>query len=78
METSNPSSRRSGGNSIVIIGPAHPLRGGLRTFNERLATQFQQEGHPVSIYSFSLQYPGFLFPGESQYTDEPAPANIDI
>ena len=27
METSNPSSRRSGGNSIVIIGPAHPLRG---------------------------------------------------
>lgn len=78
METSNPSSRRSGGNSIVIIGPAHPLRGGLRTFNERLALQFQQEGHPVSIYSFSLQYPGFLFPGESQYTDEPAPANIDI
>ncbi len=78
METSNPSSRRSGGNSIVIIGPAHPLRGGLRTFNERLAIQFQQEGHPVSIYSFSLQYPGFLFPGESQYTDEPAPANINI
>ncbi|HAO46493.1 MAG TPA: glycosyltransferase [Ferruginibacter sp.] len=64
--------------NVVIIGPAHPLRGGLRTFNERLALQFQKEGHSVSIYSFSLQYPGFLFPGESQYTDEPAPANIDI
>jgi len=64
---------------VIIIGPAHPLRGGgMTTFNERLAQQFQQEGHTVSIYSFSLQYPGFLFPGKTQYTDEPAPANINI
>jgi glycosyltransferase involved in cell wall biosynthesis len=63
---------------VIIIGPAHPLRGGLRTFNERLARQFQDEGNEVCIYSFSLQYPGFLFPGESQYTDEPAPPGIDI
>ncbi|HNU88166.1 MAG TPA: glycosyltransferase family 4 protein [Ferruginibacter sp.] len=64
---------------IIIIGPAHPLRGGgMTTFNERLAKQFQDEGHSVSIYSFSLQYPGFLFPGKTQFTDEPAPANLDI
>jgi glycosyltransferase involved in cell wall biosynthesis len=65
--------------NIIIIGPAHPLRGGgMTTFNERLARQFQHEGHRVSIYSFSLQYPGFLFPGKTQFTDEPAPENIDI
>lgn len=63
---------------VVIIGPGHPLRGGLATFNQRLAKQFTDEGHTCSLYSFSLQYPGFLFPGTTQYTDEPAPENLVI
>lgn len=63
---------------IVIIGPGHPLRGGLATFNQRLAKQFIDEGHDCSIYSFSLQYPSFLFPGKTQYTDEPAPEKLVI
>jgi glycosyltransferase involved in cell wall biosynthesis len=65
--------------NIVIIGSAHPLRGGgISTFNERLAEVLQQQGHDVSIYSFSLQYPSFLFPGKSQFTNEPAPKNLLI
>jgi glycosyltransferase involved in cell wall biosynthesis len=64
--------------TIVIIGPAHPLRGGLASFNERLARQFQRSGHRVIVYTFSLQYPGFLFPGTTQFSSEPAPADIDI
>lgn len=63
---------------IAIIGPAHPLRGGLATYNARLAEVLQEQGHNVTIYSFSLQYPGFLFPGTSQFTDEPAPSGILI
>lgn len=63
---------------VVIIGPAHPLRGGLATFNQRLAKEFMQQGNDCSIYSFSLQYPSFLFPGTTQYTDEPAPEGISI
>jgi len=63
---------------IAIIGSAHPLRGGLAAFNERLAQELQRQGHQVVIYSFSLQYPGFLFPGKTQYTDEPAPAKLKI
>ncbi len=64
---------------VVIIGPAHPLRGGgITTFNERLARQFVQEGQDTSIFSFSLQYPGFLFPGKTQFSDQPAPADLDI
>ncbi|HSB91935.1 MAG TPA: glycosyltransferase [Flavitalea sp.] len=62
---------------IVIIGPAHPLRGGLATFNQRLAKEFISMGHECSIYSFSLQYPSFLFPGTTQYSDDPAP-DLDI
>ncbi len=64
--------------NVVIIGPAHPLRGGLASFNERLARAFQQHGSEVSIYTFSLQYPGFLFPGTTQYSSEPAPTDINI
>ena len=63
---------------IVIIGPAHPLRGGLASYDERLAKEFQEQGHEVCIDTFSLQYPGFLFPGTTQYSTEPAPVGINI
>jgi hypothetical protein len=63
---------------VVIIGPGYPLRGGLATFNQRLAKEFTDKGHDCSIYSFSLQYPSFLFPGKTQYSSEPAPENITI
>ena len=63
---------------VVIIGPGHPLRGGLATFNQRLAKEFNDRGDDCSIYSFSLQYPSFLFPGKTQYSDEPAPEGIKI
>ncbi len=64
---------------VIIIGSAWPLRGGgIATFNERLARQFQSEGDEVSIYSFSLQYPSLLFPGKSQYGNEPKPKDLLI
>jgi len=63
---------------IVIIGPAHPLRGGIAVFNERLAEVLQKEGYDVIIYSFSLQYPNFLFPGKTQFSNQNTPKNIDI
>jgi glycosyltransferase involved in cell wall biosynthesis len=63
---------------IIILGPAHPLRGGIAAFNERLAREFHEEGHDVTIYSFSLQYPSFIFPGTTQYSSEPAPINLNI
>lgn len=63
---------------VVIIGPAYPLRGGLASFNERLARQFSSEGYETAIYTFSLQYPGFLFPGTTQYSSDPPPADLSI
>ncbi|MBK8640866.1 MAG: glycosyltransferase [Saprospiraceae bacterium] len=64
--------------SVVIIGPAHPLRGGLASFDERLTRAFMQAGWEAEIFTFSLQYPGFLFPGTTQYSDEPAPNDLKI
>jgi glycosyltransferase involved in cell wall biosynthesis len=63
---------------VIIIGPAWPLRGGLASFDQRLCKAFLEEGHSCSIYSFSLQYPGFLFPGTTQYADDPPPPGIEI
>jgi glycosyltransferase involved in cell wall biosynthesis len=63
---------------VVIIGPAWPLRGGLATFDQRLAKQFLDDGMDCSIYSFSLQYPSFLFPGTTQYSSDPAPPGLKI
>lgn len=63
---------------IIIIGPAHPLRGGLASYDERLAKEFIDQGFDTTIYTFSYQYPGFLFPGTTQFSSEPAPANIPI
>jgi len=63
---------------IALIGPAHPLRGGIADFNEALARSLAQEGHSVSVFSFYLQYPGLLFPGKTQLAEGPPPAGLDI
>lgn len=62
---------------IIIVGPAWPYRGGIATFNDRLGTQLLSEGHEVKIYTFTMQYPSFLFPGKTQYTDDPAPEGLE-
>ncbi|MBW7867588.1 MAG: glycosyltransferase [Brumimicrobium sp.] len=64
--------------NIVIIGPAYPFRGGLASFNERMAVELQNEGHQVVIYTFTVQYPAFLFPGKTQYSEDPAPTDLKI
>lgn len=63
---------------IVICGPAHPYRGGIAAYNERLAQQFLQEGDAAAIYTFKLQYPSFLFPGKTQYDGGYAPEGVTI
>ncbi len=63
---------------ITILGSAHPLRGGLAAYNERLAREFMYEKDEVTIETFSLQYPEFLFPGTTQYSSLPKPADLTI
>lgn len=63
---------------IGILGTTWPYRGGLAAFNERLARQFMAEGHEVEIFTFTLQYPDFLFPGKTQYSDAPKPTDLSI
>ena len=64
--------------TLLLIGPAHPLRGGLASFNERLAREFQHRGWETKVITFSLQYPQFLFPGKTQLSSEPKPSDLNI
>lgn len=64
--------------NVVIIGPAYPLRGGLATFDQRLAKEFMNQGCECSIYSFSYQYPSFLFPGKTQFSSDAPPPDLNI
>jgi glycosyltransferase involved in cell wall biosynthesis len=63
---------------IFIIGPGYPLRGGLATFNHRLAKAFKDQGYQCGLISFSLQYPSLLFPGKTQFATEPAGDDIEV
>ena len=64
--------------NITILGTAYPFRGGMAAFNERLANAFLNEGEGVHIENFKLQYPGFLFPGKTQYSNDKAPLQLSI
>lgn len=63
---------------VIIIGPAYPYRGGIAATNERLAKEFISSGVKVSIYTFSLQYPSFLFPGKTQFVENTKPPAFPI
>ena len=63
---------------VTILSPAYPLRGGIASSTERLAYELQSSGYEVEIYTFSLQYPSFLFPGKTQYSEDIAPKGLRI
>jgi len=54
---------------IVLIGAAHPYRGGIAHFVARLYRELSVE-HEVRVITFRRQYPRLLFPGRTQI--EPA------
>jgi glycosyltransferase involved in cell wall biosynthesis len=64
---------------IILLGPAYPLRGGIANFNEALCSTLVRMGHGCSIVSFTLQYPGFLFPGTTQLAaGDPPPEGVQV
>lgn len=63
---------------IVILGPAHPFRGGIAAFTDRMALAFVDAGYDVEVFTFTLQYPTFLFPGKTQFSDAKAPTAFKI
>ena len=67
-----------GKRKMILVGPAYPYRGGLAAFNERLARSLQDAGFEVELWTFTRQYPNFLFPGKTQFSTDPAPNGLTI
>lgn len=51
---------------FAYLSTFHPFRGGIAQFNARLMRELQSQGHAVSPYTFTTQYPEKLFPGKTQ------------
>jgi D-inositol-3-phosphate glycosyltransferase len=62
----------------ILLGPAHPLKGGIANFNESLAIAFIKNSIETEIVTFYYQYPAFLFPGETQKAEGKAPYSLKI
>lgn len=67
---------------IVIIWPIFPWRGGIAHHTNHLVAAFIKMGHLVSVFSFSRQYPRFLYPGKDQteplWSSNPLPESPNI
>ena len=49
---------------ICLIGPTYPYRGGISHYTTSLF-QHLRDRHQVKLYSYTRQYPRFLFPGQT-------------
>jgi glycosyltransferase involved in cell wall biosynthesis len=62
---------------IAFLSAFYPFRGGIAQFNANLCKELQKE-HEVVPFTFKRQYPGFLFPGKTQYiTDGDSAVPVD-
>lgn len=68
--------------NVVIIWPCYPYRWGIAHHTNRLADTLIKLWHRVRIFTFSLQYPRFLYPGNHQFeplwTPSPLPESSDL
>ena len=63
---------------VLLLGPAHPYRGGIADTQNYLAQNISRLGHEVLVFTFKYQYPKLLFPGKTQYSSILAPKGINI
>lgn len=59
---------------IAFLSTFYPFRGGIAQFNAGLYRALEKE-HEVRAFTFTTQYPGILFPGQSQYISGSDPAD---
>ena len=60
---------------ICLIGPIHPLRGGIAHYNAQLVSELVKR-HDIAVISFSRQYPTLLFPGRTQLDPSQPPRGL--
>lgn len=62
---------------ISVVGPTYPYRGGIAHYTTLLVRHLRQAGHYAPLYSFTRQYPRWLFPGKTDKDPSAAPLRVD-
>ncbi|MGC4087326.1 MAG: glycosyltransferase family 4 protein [Polyangiaceae bacterium] len=55
---------------VAIIGPTYPYKGGIAHHTTELAHRLQAAGHETEVFSWSEQYPDWLYPGVQRAADD--------
>lgn len=59
---------------VTVFGPGHPFRGGIARATTELVRALDERGHDVLFLSARRQYPGWLYPGDSDRDPDACPA----
>jgi glycosyltransferase involved in cell wall biosynthesis len=62
---------------IAVVGPTYPYRGGIAHYTTLLVRQLRATGHHVPFYSFTRQYPRWLFPGKTDRDPSGIPLQVE-
>ncbi len=62
----------------LIIGPAHPFRGGIADTQHELAKALQKKGKKIELLTFTKLYPKVFFPGKTQFSNQISPEKLII
>jgi glycosyltransferase involved in cell wall biosynthesis len=62
---------------ICVVGPTYPYRGGIAHYTTLLVRHLREAGHWTRLYSFTRQYPTWLFPGRTDKDTSATPLKVD-
>ena len=63
---------------FLVFSAAYPYRGGISDSTHSLCNELTKSGINTEVWTFSLLYPSFLFPGKSQFSNEVYDQNFKI
>lgn len=62
---------------IAVVGPTYPYRGGIAHYTTLLVRHLRLAGHQAPLYSFTRQYPRWLFPGKTDRDPSGVPLRVE-
>lgn len=65
-------------NSILLLGPSHPYRGGIAETQNEFAMTLKKLNYKVYVWTFKFQYPNIIFPGKTQLSEDLKPNGLSI
>ena len=63
---------------FLVFSAAYPYRGGISDSTHSLCNELIKSGFNTEVWTFTLLYPSFLFPGKSQFSNEDYVQNFKI